>query len=89
MLISIAMALTAGAVTLFFLAWLGNHWNKTKSESWLMTMSSTEGYTDVALTASKIYRDIIRRPQGHLLWGIGLSLLAMIAWVSVILQKVG
>lgn len=89
MLISLAMGLTAGAVTLLVLAWLGNRWNKTKSESWLMTMSSTEGQTDVALTASKIYRDIIRRPQGHRLWGISLSLLAIIAWVAVVLQTFG
>ena len=86
MLIPIALGLTVGAVISFFSAWLGEHWNSTKSESWLLTNSSTEGHTDIALTGAKIYRDIIRHPRRHKLWAIVFSLLAAFAWVGVILQ---
>lgn len=86
MLISIALGLSVAAVMGFFFAWLGERWNRTKSDSWLLTRSSTEGYTDTALTASKIYRDIIRHPRGHRRWGMAFSALAVVAWMGVILQ---
>jgi hypothetical protein len=86
MLIPIAMGLSAGAVTCLLLAWTGERWNRTKSDSWILTKSSTEGHTGPALTGAKIYRDIIRHPRGHKLWGIAFTVLAAVAWVSVILQ---
>ena len=86
MLIPVALGLSAGAVTGLILAWLGERWNRTKSDSWLLTNSSTEGYTDTALTAAKIYRDIIRHQRGHRLWGLVFSVLAALAWLGVSLQ---
>jgi hypothetical protein len=69
-----------------FLSWLGKKWQKTKGESWLATMSSTEGHTDEALTAAKMYRDIIRHPRRHMIGGWILLGLATVFWIVAVTQ---
>lgn len=86
MLTPIALGLTAGAITCLLLAWLGEHWSRTKSENWLSNMSSTEGHAGPVLTGAKIFRDIIQRSRGHKLCGIAFLVLAGLAWIGVVLN---
>ena len=85
MLILALLSTTAATVYAVY-AYFGYLWKRTKTESWLFTMSSTEGYTDYALTMAKVYRGIIQHPRRHLIISVVSSVLSVLLWILLAFQ---
>jgi hypothetical protein len=83
----IALLATVTGVVYLGYAYFGYLWNRTKSESWLLTMSSIEGETGYSLTAAKTFRGIIRYPRRHLIIGCIGSVIGLAAWIVIIVQS--
>ena len=80
----VAIAALLNAVFFFFEAWLGFHWNKTKSKSELTSMMSTEGRIGESLTGAGQVRALILYPNRLLAIGVFLSALSLTAWIFVV-----
>lgn len=87
MLISLAFGATVCGAGLLFLAYLGFRLNRTKDPSWLLTRSSTEGYSGPLLTAAKNMRDIIQHPRRHLIIGITSLVVACGLWIALVFRS--
>jgi hypothetical protein len=86
-LIALAIGLTVGAAFSFYDAWLGEHWKKTKTQSSLDTIMSTDGASDESLTAAKQARAIILYPHRFRMIGTLMLFAALVVWVFVIITS--
>jgi multisubunit Na+/H+ antiporter MnhB subunit len=86
-MLGLTLGVAVAAVVFLVYAYLGFKWQRTKSESWLLTMSSIEGRSGESLSAAKTVRGIIRHPRRHLMIGYVLSFLALCLWFIWILDR--
>jgi len=78
-MVSITVGLSVLAAFFYYNAWQGYRWRRSKSESSLRTMMSTDGLTDEALSGANQVRLMILYPGRFKLIGHVLSIGAVVA----------